>query len=67
MELLLHCTNEDKILNMAGNVDWESCYKKRSAILNLVKAKYPSREESKRMGKDYDPAVILMIVQKLQR
>ena len=51
MELLLHCTNEDKILNMAGNVDWESCYKKRSAILNLVKAKISLKGGEQEDGK----------------
>ena len=59
-ELHLHCTNEYKVLKIAENVSWESCEKNNSEILELPKAKYPTSEESKRMGKDYpcDPPEI---------
>ena len=36
MELLIHCTNEYRVLKMSENVDWESCQKKYSEILDLI-------------------------------
>ena len=50
LKLLLHYSNKESVLQIAENVDWESCQKKYSEILDLFKTKYASSEERKRMG-----------------
>ena len=48
---------------MTETVDWESCQKKCSDILDRFKSKYPSSEKSKRKGKDCprNPSVMLKL------